>query len=143
MKRYTATPILDEHGKVQSTTVTVTVGKGRAKTLQPTIGKLGYGWGDGGPASRRLAIALLYDALDGNDARTYKFYVRFLHRVIASRPATVGWSMDEEEVLGLVEEMENVENQSASARRAVSLEPAPVVNEGGMGIGGSPIKAGR
>jgi len=115
--------------------VVVMVGEGaQISPLLPGLAGDGYGWGDGGPASTRLALALAVDVL-GDEGRAMRVYQRLKHRLVTGLRKESGWTITEDEIVAQIADIEKVERDTATIRGMVAREPAPVVMEGGQGIG--------
>ena len=81
---------------------------GNTKPLNPQIGsdhdeEGGFSWGSASPAGKRLAMALLKDALE-DDKRAAEFADFFNARVISILPER--WTMTRERILSYTEMME-------------------------------------
>lgn len=87
------------------------------------------------PGRRLIAILLLNDALNGDTARAHKYHQRFKHRTVAMWNEDQPWEITDQEIIAHVKDMEAIELETAPMRRQVDREPAPVVMEGGQGIG--------
>jgi hypothetical protein len=80
---------------------------GNTRPLNPQIGsdhgeEGGFSWGSASPAGKRLAMALLKDALE-DDKRAAEFADLFNARVISILPAR--WTMTRERILSYTEMM--------------------------------------
>ncbi len=104
--------------------------------LQPELQAEGFEWGKKGLTlgEKRLAFALLLDATGDKDL-ALRYHQRLKHRITPSMKTT--WSMTDAEILAHVQSMKDIERESTPMVRQVAQEPAPVVNEGGQGIGWS------
>ena len=123
------------HPGPPESTVTVHEGGTTRPLYRPAVGDLGYGWGDGGMLATRLALALAGDVLD-DDHEATKIYQRLKHRTVRLWPADQPWMITEADLKAQIEDIRKVERETAQMRAMVAREPAPVVNEGGLGIGG-------
>jgi len=118
----------------------VTVEDGGKVTVLPSVGntKLGFAWGNGNAEAGHLALALAENVLGHQEAT--RFYQRLKHRTVMTWTAASQWSISEKDLLSHIEDMRQNERDSAQAKAMVAQQPAPVVYEGGTGIGGLPFK---
>lgn len=117
----------------------VTVEEGGKVTVLPSLRKSGFAWGNGGAESSHLALALAGNVLGDLDEAA-RFHQRLKHRTVMTWTAASQWSISEKDLLSHIDDMRQNERESAQAKAMVVQQPAPVVYEGGTGIGGIPIK---
>ena len=118
----------------------VTVEDGGKVTVLPSVNvKMGFAWGSGGAEASHLSLALAESVL-GDHEEAVRFYQRLKHRTVMSWTKSSQWSISEKDLLSHIEDMRQNERESSQAKAMVSQQPAPVVYEGGTGIGGIPIK---
>src|SRR5258706_1860813 len=118
----------------------VTVEDGGKVTVLPSVNaKMGFSWGSGGAEACHLSLALAENVL-GDHEEAVRFYQRLKHRTVMSWTKSSQWSISEKDLLSHIEDMRQNERESSQAKAMVAQQPAPVVYEGGTGIGGIPIK---
>jgi hypothetical protein len=115
------------------------------KLANPIVDGVGFDWGSlapGGDAAvyrrramtvTRLALAICADLMGIDEGR--KVYMRIRQRIVETWPSHAPWSITSRELLAHVEDMRRVQTEYEVERRRVNLEPAPVVFEGGGGVG--------
>ena len=111
--------------------------------LNPTLSEQGFAWGqkvDTRGDQARLALAMLIDLL-GDEKEAAKYNQRLKYRLLYPLKPEESWEITGAEILGHVEDMKRIARETAPLIKQMALEPAPVVNEGGQGIGIS--KEGR
>jgi hypothetical protein len=93
-------------------------------------------WGKTAPdeARRTIAMLLLFDAL-GDMRQAHTYHQRFKYRTVVTWREGQPWEINEAEIRGHVDDMKAVESSATTMRRQIEREPAPIVNEGGQGIG--------
>jgi hypothetical protein len=119
----------------------VTVEDGGKVSVLPPVdpARVDFTWGNGGAGASHLSLALAESVL-GDHREAVRFYQRLKHRTVMSWTANSQWTITEKDLLSHIEDMRQNERESAQAKAMVSQQPAPVVYEGGTGIGGIPIK---
>jgi hypothetical protein len=111
--------------------VTVEDANGSVRTIDPPV--VGFGWGNGGPASTQLALMFAMDMLGSREHATC-IYQRLKHRTVATWRADQPWTITEAELRAQIDDILKVERETAQARAMVAQEPAPIVMEGGRDI---------
>src|SRR5258706_4716107 len=119
----------------------VTVEDGGKVTVLPPFDstRVDFAWGNSNAGASHLSLALAESVL-GNREEAVRFYQRLKHRTVMLWPKAGQWSISEKDILSHIDDMRQNERMSAQAKAMVAQQPAPVVYEGGTGIGGIPIK---
>ena len=112
-----------------------TQGSAKGKPIKFRDGNtpLSLSWGPNDLATAWIAMAILDDLL-GDQDRATRLYQRFKHRVAPNWKPGCAWSLTDDEVLGIVKDIESVEVQTAPMRRMVQLEPTPIVSDRGADV---------
>lgn len=122
----------------------VVVDGGGPRILEPPTKDSRFAWGNAlmdGPGATQLAKAIMLELVDA--AQATAIYMRFRDRFIRHLIPAQGWVRGEDELMAIVAAILKVDAEDVTRQRSiVSREVAPVVNEGGGGIGRSPQDQG-
>lgn len=119
--------------------VTVQMNDGLPRVLRYYRQGVGFGWGNGLLPASHLAFALAA-SVTGNEAVADKVHLRLKHRLLVNVKADQPWTFTDAEILQHISSIQEIETSTAMSRRMVAQEPAPVVMEGGLGVGGRTIQ---
>jgi hypothetical protein len=79
-----------------------------------------------------LAKAILGWVMGENDLRVTQYYQRYKHRVTMT--LSPDWQLRVGDVQRMIEDIQEIEAETAQSRTMVALTPNPVASEGGNGV---------